>query len=238
MRVVTWNVQTARPNPDGPPDVDRLVHHLQRLDADVVALQELDRGMARSGGVDQAEAVAHGLGGRLLWAPTVRRGSGSYGHGLIVVRGEVARRHDLPLGGSREARSLLVAELDVDGVRWTVGATHLSRRTRLATRQLRRCLAELRASARPRVLVGDLNLGRIRVLPWSALAGFRLLAGPATHDLRRGTPTRRIDHVLTSGARVAAASTHRLDVSDHAAISVELSADARSPSPGGAATSP
>ncbi|MFP5254639.1 MAG: endonuclease/exonuclease/phosphatase family protein, partial [Acidimicrobiia bacterium] len=113
MRVLTWNVQTARPNPDGPPDVDRAVARLRELDADVVALQELDRGLRRSGRVDQAEAIALGLGGHLVWAPTVRRAGGWYGHGLVVVHGEVARTHDVALGGTREPRVLLVAEVDL-----------------------------------------------------------------------------------------------------------------------------
>ena len=125
-----------------------MVARLRAFDADVVALQEVDRGLRRSGGVDQGEAVAVGLGGRLVWAPTVRRGHGSYGHGLVVVRGEVVRARDVPLGGTREPRRLLVAELDLEGRRWTVGATHLSRRRRCATDQLARCLDELAASPR------------------------------------------------------------------------------------------
>ncbi|MGV3759753.1 MAG: endonuclease/exonuclease/phosphatase family protein [Actinomycetota bacterium] len=222
MRLVTWNVQTARPNPDGPPDVDRVVAHLRALDADVVALQELDRGMRRSGEVDQAEAVAVGLGGHLVWAPTVRRGRGTYGHGLVVVRGEVVRVRDVALGGTREPRTLLVVELDHEDRRWTVGATHLSRRRRCATRQLRRCLDELAAHPAPRVLLGDLNLTPRHVLPWSTAAGFHLVDGPPTHDTRRSTPRSKIDHVLVSGARVDGAAAHRLDVSDHAAVSATL----------------
>lgn len=222
MRLVTWNVQTARPNPDGPADVSRLVAHLQALDADVVALQELDRGLRRSGGVDQAEVVALGLGGHLVWAPTVRRGHGSYGHGLVVVRGEVVRVRDVPLGGTREPRVLLVAELDLDDRRWTVGATHLSRRRRCARGQLVRCLDELVAHPAPRVLLGDLNLTRRHVLPWSTAAGFHLVDGPPTHSTRRPIVTGKIDHVLVSGAQVTASATHHLDVSDHRALTATL----------------
>jgi endonuclease/exonuclease/phosphatase family metal-dependent hydrolase len=222
MRLVTWNVQTARPNPDGPADVDRVVARLRALDPDVVALQEVDRGLRRSGGVDQGEAIAVGLGGRLVWAPTVRRGQGSYGHGLIVVRGEVVRVRDVPLGGTREPRTLLVAELDHEGRRWTVGATHLSRRRRCAKEQLARCLDELAALPEPRVLLGDLNLTPRHVLPWSTAAGFQLVDGPPTHSTRHPIVMRKIDHVLVSGAQVTASATHHLDVSDHRAVAATL----------------
>ena len=219
---MTWNVQTARSRPEGAAGLDRVGQHLVHLDADVVAVQELDRGMRRTGGVDQAEAVALGVGGHLVWAPTVRRGAGTYGHGLVVARGEVVRLHEVPLGGTREPRALLVVELDHDGRRSTVGATHLSRRTGRAVAQLRRCLDELRDRPSPRSLLGDLNLSPRHVLPWSTAAGFHLVSGPATHDLRRPPPTRRIDHVLVSGARVTEAAVSAADVSDHAAVSATL----------------
>ena len=220
MRVVTWNIQTGRPNPDGPADISQVVAHLGELDADVFAVQELDRARRRSGGVDQPTAVAEGLGGTLVWAPTVHEG-GQYGIAL-VVRGDVVRSHDVPLSGTREPRTLLVAEVDHGGRRWVIGCTHLSRRSRFAQRQLLTVLDELSGRPAPRVLLGDLNLTPEQVLPWSTAAGFHLVDGPPTHSTRQPRPTARIDHVLTSGARVTRAAVHHLDVSDHRAVSATL----------------
>jgi endonuclease/exonuclease/phosphatase family metal-dependent hydrolase len=220
VRVVTWNVQTARPNPDGPPDVDAAIARLRALDADVYALQELDRTRPRSGGVDQPTAIAEGLDGTLVWAPTVHDG-GQYGIAL-VVRGDVVREHEVGLSGTREPRTLIVAEVDHGGRRWVVGCTHLSRNRRFAQRQLLRALDELSARPGPRVLLGDLNLAPADVLPWSTAAGYRLLDGAPTHSTRQRRVTVRIDHVLTSGARVAEASVHDLGMSDHRAVSARL----------------
>lgn len=222
MRLVTWNIQTARPNPDGSADVTRVVHHVAALEPDVVALQELDRGLRRSGGVDQARAMADGLDGTLVWGPTVRRGEGQYGIAL-VVRGPIARSWDVALGGTREKRVLVAAELHCDGRPWVVGCTHLSRRTRTAQQQLVVALDRLSAAPVARVLAGDLNLTPRHVLPWSTAAGYELVTGPPTHSTRRPVMTARIDHVLLSGAHVDAAAVHRFDVSDHAAVSVDLS---------------
>ena len=220
MRVVSWNVQTGRPNPDGPADIGRVVEHLRALDAEVYAVQELDRERRRSGGVDQPTTLAEGLDGTLVWAPTVHAG-GQYGIAL-VVRGEVVRSHDVPLSGTREPRTLLVAEVDHGGRRWVVGCTHLSRRSSCAQRQLITVLDELSARPAPRVLLGDLNLTPRHVLPWSTAAGFQLLEGPRTHSTRQRRPTARIDHVLTSGTKVTRAAVHRLDISDHCAVSADL----------------
>lgn len=222
MRIVTWNVQTGRPNPDGHADIDRVITHLKRFDADVVALQEVDRGVRRSGGVDQAASVAVALGGHLVWAPTVQHGPGAYGHAVVVVRGEVVRVHEVRLRGGGEPRVLLVVELDLDDRRWTVGATHLSTRARVAKDQLQTCLSELRRHPAPRVLVGDLNLPPGDVLPWSTAAGFHLLDGPATFDTWTPRATKRIDHVLVSGAQVRTARVEVTDMSDHAPIVATL----------------
>jgi endonuclease/exonuclease/phosphatase family metal-dependent hydrolase len=46
---------------DGLVDTDRLIEAVASLDADVIAMQEVDRGQPRSGGHDQTAAVAEGL---------------------------------------------------------------------------------------------------------------------------------------------------------------------------------
>lgn len=220
MRVVTWNAQHGRPNPDGRPEIGRAVPALRSLGADVHAVQELDRGLARSGRADQAARLAEELEAELLWAPTLRRG-GEYGIALLV-RGEVAGSAVVPLRGRGEPRVLLVAQLDVAGLRWTVGATHLSTLPPVAVDQLLQVIDELARWPLPRVLVGDLNLTTEQVLPWLAPEGYHVARGSATHSTRRPVPTRRIDHVAVAGARVLAAATHDLGVSDHRAVVADV----------------
>ncbi len=221
MRIVTWNIQVARPNPDGPSAIEPLAEALRSIHADVYAIQELDRGRARSGRVDQPTALAEALGGNLAFAPTVRRGTAEYGIG-IVTRGELRTTEVVPLSGTREPRALLVAEIALDGRQWTVGCTHLSRNRAFAQRQLLRVLDALSARPAPRVLVGDLNLLPGEVLPWSTAEGFQLLDGPPTHSTRQTRLTRRIDHVLLSGTTAETVTVHRLPFSDHCAVSADL----------------
>ena len=221
VRAVTWNVQTGRPNPDGPADIGRAVECLRSLDADVHALQALDRALPRSGRADQPTLLAEGLGGQLAWAPTVGREGSGYGIGL-VVRGDIVAAAVVPLSGTSEPRALLVAEVDLRGRRWTIGCTHLSRDRRFARRQLVRVLDAIAGRPSPRVLLGDLNLTPADVLPWSTAEGYQLVDGPPTHSTRQAEVTRRIDHILVSGARVRRAAVHRFAVSDHCAVSADL----------------
>lgn len=62
MRLVGFNVLHGRSPADGLVSTARLVDACASLGADVLCLQEVDRGQARSGGVDQTEAVAEATG--------------------------------------------------------------------------------------------------------------------------------------------------------------------------------
>lgn len=220
MRVVTWNLQHGRPNPDGEPDISLAVEPLRALAFDVCALQELDRGRRRSGRVDQPGVLADALGGELVWAPALERG-GEYGVALVarapVVASEVVR-----LPGEGEPRVLLLAEVEVGGRRWTVGCTHLSTRRRIATRQLVAAFDALAGWAAPHVLLGDLNLVPAEVLPLSTAEGYQLVEGPPTHSTRHAEATRRIDHVLLHGATAERVVVTDLGPSDHKAIIADL----------------
>ncbi len=62
MRLASFNVLHGRSLADGQVSTERLVAACASLEADVLALQEIDRNQARSGGVDQTRAVAEGMG--------------------------------------------------------------------------------------------------------------------------------------------------------------------------------
>ena len=64
MRVATFNLLHGRRVPDGVAHPEDLKAAARALDADLVALQEVDRSQDRSGCVDQASVVAEALGAR------------------------------------------------------------------------------------------------------------------------------------------------------------------------------
>lgn len=64
MRVVTANLQHGHPVAGGADSHGQLAAALAPLDGDVVALQEVDVGQARSGRIDQAAVAAGALGTR------------------------------------------------------------------------------------------------------------------------------------------------------------------------------
>ncbi|WP_165350410.1 endonuclease/exonuclease/phosphatase family protein [Xylanimonas protaetiae] len=71
LRLATFNVQHGR-MPDGRVDPAFLAAAVASLDADVVALQEVDRGQVRSGGAHLARLVAEAMGAtELRYVPAV-----------------------------------------------------------------------------------------------------------------------------------------------------------------------
>ncbi|MBA3654549.1 MAG: endonuclease, partial [Actinobacteria bacterium] len=122
LRVATFNIQHGR-GPDGGVDAGALAVACATLDADVLALQEVDVDVPRSGRVDEAALVADATGMGVAFGPTLAIEGGLYGNALLS-RDQL---HDvehvsLPVPGTREPRAAIVAR--THGV--TVAATHFS----------------------------------------------------------------------------------------------------------------
>lgn len=222
MRIVTFNVQHAR-TPAGAVDTAALGAYCAGLEPDVLALQEVDVGLARSGRVDQPAAVAGATGLAAAFGPARRVGlRGRYGNAVLARSVHDVRVVALPrLGWSRERRAAVLAGVDVDGGRVTVAATHLSTDRSEAAAQLDAVVVALGARPGPWLLLGDLNLRPERVVPLLERRGFTV-ADTSAPTYPADRPFLRIDHVATDG--LALRSVRVLDaapVSDHRPLLVE-----------------
>ena len=83
MRLASFNIKNGLSD-DGSCDPDALVVACRRLRADVLALQEVDRGVPRSNGADQTSIVANGCGLTGIYAPARRLDGGQYGNALLA----------------------------------------------------------------------------------------------------------------------------------------------------------
>ncbi|MGH9179037.1 MAG: endonuclease/exonuclease/phosphatase family protein [Acidimicrobiales bacterium] len=224
MRIVSFNIQHAR-TPAGAVDTGSLARWCAGLDARVLALQEVDDGLRRSGRVDQAGAVAEATGLEVVFGPARRVGRrGWYGNALLAS-GPVDEVEVVALprrSWRREPRSAIVAAVTVDGRRLSVAATHLSTAGDEAATQLAAVLGALARRPSPRVLLGDLNLHPAQVGP--ALVGTGLsLADPAAPTFPASAPRARIDHVAVGGLAVTGVVVmDAAPVSDHRAVVVEV----------------
>lgn len=214
LRVATFNVHHCE-GIDGRLDVERVAQVIKRTGADLVALQELDRGMPRSGAVDQPAELERLTGLKVTFHPTLQRGGGEYGIGVAAREPSSFSFRALPRVADEEPRGYLIGE--VRGV--TMLATHLSLQRLARTRQTAALIQALERFAGPFVLLGDLNQSSW-VLRRAARRRFHVPVLPRRTMARRWSQR---DHIVAGrGARVVSRSVVAGPASDHFALAANV----------------
>jgi endonuclease/exonuclease/phosphatase family metal-dependent hydrolase len=152
--VATYNIHRCIGR-NGAFDPERTLAVLRELDADVVALQELQ--WRPGDAIHLLEEFAQRLGYTALAGPTLLRADGHYGNAVLTrlpVRDSV--RIDLSVP-AREPRGALNALLETSTGPLRLIATHLGLRPYERRMQMRNLLALDRGQASATVLLGDLN---------------------------------------------------------------------------------
>jgi endonuclease/exonuclease/phosphatase family metal-dependent hydrolase len=240
VRILTYNVHRCA-GTDRRLDVGRVAEVIAAQAPDIVALQELDVGRARTGGVDQAHQIAQRLGMAFHFNAALQVEEERYGDAILttlperLVKAGAIPTH--PRFRRLEPRGAIWVAVNVDGAELHVINSHLG----LLPREQRLQAAALAGAdwvgaappGAPLVLLGDMN-----ATPRNA--AYRILAG-RLRDARRLAPgvhraptfpstfpVLAIDHVFVSEAiRVEAVRTP-LDpltrqASDHLPLVVDLS---------------
>jgi endonuclease/exonuclease/phosphatase family metal-dependent hydrolase len=222
LRVATFNARHgARRN-------ERVSHRglvdaCRSLDADVLALQEVDRRVFRSYFRDQAALIARRLAMRHVTAPAKRAPGGGWQCNAVCARGVISDVEvvELPRTAGDERRVALVARVTLAGGAITVACTHLQHRRGNAPEQLACVLETLMSRPTPRVLAGDLNLDPAQVEPLLTEHGF--VAAPSGPTAPARAPRRRIDWIaVDAGLHVVGSRLHLPLVSDHLPVSADL----------------
>jgi endonuclease/exonuclease/phosphatase family metal-dependent hydrolase len=248
VRVATWNVLHGVDLRHGSVDLAAVADTIASWDADLVALQEVDRGLARSGAADQADQIARMLGLHVAFAPALvgdpdtawravgrdDPGGGGYGVALLgrLPLADVARIVLPGAGdGARRPRAGPSRNPGWDreprvGVRATVEVS--GRAVTVATTHLSylpwRGLRQLRRLLQALdgtelgVVMGDFNLP-----PWAvalAARGWAGVGGAPTYPA--AAPRLQVDQVLVRGAQVTGVRIGAAATSDHLPVIATL----------------
>ncbi|WP_373322736.1 endonuclease/exonuclease/phosphatase family protein [Methylorubrum aminovorans] len=226
LRLVTYNVRHCR-GTDGRVAPKRVAQVIAVLEPDIVALQEVDVGRARTGGLDQAEEIARLVGMFAHFHPALHIEEERYGDALLTHLPSRLKRADALPGllqrPGLEPRGALWVEVTAGDVALQVLTTHFGL---LGAERIAQAEALLGpdwlgdpACRAPTVLLGDFNatgwsrayrrLSR-RLTDARRLTGARRWRGGASFPSR--FPLLRIDHVFVS-ERVA---VERIAVVDNA----------------------
>lgn len=237
LRVASWNLKSCEFG------LERIADELQALDADVVALQEVDRGTVRSSGLDQVEELARRAGfSHAHFFKAVDWRPGDYGLGILARWPlEDPRTRPLPVPAKLEPRILGSATVRVPFGEVRVHVTHLTHvfsQRALRRTQVRTILDALDEEGEENaLLMGDFNDlpgSPMHREACSALTDVFAAAGEGHGGTfpflspRLALP--RIDFAFAgSGLRPLRSRVVRTDASDHYMLTAELEAVAAQP---------
>ena len=207
-RIVTYNVHRCVGN-DRRLDVARVADVLAKLEPDIVALQELDVGRARTGGVDQAHEIARRLDMACHFNAALTVEEEKYGDAILTTFPERLVKVG-PLPGhpgirALEPRVALWIEVEIGEARVQVINTHLG----LVPKEQQIQAAFLAGPAwlgqcqGPTILLGDFNATATSVVYRTFVKGLspaRALAKvkTPTATFPSPLPVLRIDHLFVS----------------------------------------
>ncbi len=240
LRVLVFNIHAGK-DAAGKDNIADLATLIRTTRADVVLMQEVDRGTNRSGKVDQVQALMGATRFSGVFGRSLDYDGGQYGIAAFARRGFVFNETiDLPVtpaqaraGGSHEPRAALLASAITRGGRFRVLTTHLDPSAedtyRLQEAQTVVNIVHARVSGDTPMLVG----GDFNAEPASAVIRKLLDGGLRDSWTECGhgdgltypadQPRKRIDYVFLTGTlQCTAAEVIDTRISDHRPLLVTL----------------
>lgn len=236
IRVMSYNIHHAE-GLDKALDLGQIAEVIKAARPDLVALQEVDDQLKRSGSVDQVAELGRMTGLAPLSGWNLPMQGGKYGNAALSrFKVESWRNHHLPkLDAAAEQRGVMEIMVRVGGRQVLFLATHFDHRKpeaeRLASVKAIRELLDQRPGV-PVILAGDLN-AQPDSATIAALGEFLTDACPAdqaaTPTFPADKPDRRIDYVFyrpgTGLTPISYQVVPEAVASDHRPIAVEFEFD-------------
>ncbi len=233
LRLLTWNIHHGE-GTDGRLDLERIAGVIRRAEADLVALQEVDQGVARTQRRDLPAELAALTGLTCVFSNNYHFQGGFYGNAVLSrlpILGWTNRHYRMVRPG--EQRGLLQVTVAVGKQRLRFCATHIDYRPDDTERTQN--VAEIREVVEaepgvPTVLVGDFNDrpdSRVhRAMKEFAPDAWELGGHGDGFTIPAGQPNRRIDYFfLTPTDRFRVLKVEVVDepvASDHRPVWAEV----------------
>ena len=206
LRVLTYNIHHAE-GTDRRLDVERVAAVIERLQPDLVALQEVDIGTVRAGGIDELREIARRTSLNAEFGKTMDYDDGAYGV-AVLSRWPIgsARTRELPGAPDREPRAALSVNITPFGrgplLQFT--STHFDQGRESENRLAQaNALDDLLAAGNgPSILAGDMNARRDTDVMQALEASWTNTASLDGVPLDAlGRPRSRGDHILVRPAQ-------------------------------------
>ena len=208
VRILSYNIRHGQ-GLDNRIDLPRIARVILKQRPDIVALQEVDRGVARTQRVDQPKVLAKLCGMHAVFKRNIGYQGGDYGNAILSKRAPLSHKnHLLPELYADEQRGALEAVIPLgagaQAPRLRFFSTHFSwhpeGRERRASAKVLQTMIDRDPKALM-VLAGDLNCGldspTVALLRkrWTFPSGTEIATFPSL------MPLRQIDHIISRPAK-------------------------------------
>ena len=222
-KIASYNVRNAK-GMDNVTDFDRVSKVITDMDAETIAIQELDSATVRSNGKVVLDELTVRTGMHASFNGSIEFQGGKYGIG-ILSKEKPLRTEAVELPGREEKRSLLLVELED----YVVGCTHLS-----LNEEDRQSSMEIiqnhtaKYTSKPVFLVGDLNASPDSEEIAYLSENWIMLNDPNEPTFPSDTPNVTIDYLLLkkndnfSHSVITAEVVDEPMASDHRPLMVEV----------------
>jgi endonuclease/exonuclease/phosphatase family metal-dependent hydrolase len=161
---MTFNIHHGK-GIDGKTDLNRILAEIVKSEADIVALQEVDRFKLRSCFRDQISVLARSTGMYKSYSPSVNLGFSQYGN-AILSKWPIKSNTIINMYGGLERRSIQVVDIEVKGQLnfngfepiITIVNTHLGVLSWEYKRQMSILCKVIAKLSIPTILLGDFNM--------------------------------------------------------------------------------
>ena len=222
VRILSYNIHHGE-GMDGKLDLARIAKVIRSVSPDIVALQEVDDQVRRSGHVKQPAELARLTKMHVVFEKNIDYQGGRYGNAVLSKFPFVQHRNvHLPSFNNGEQRGVLICKLRLPSRQQPLLflGTHLDHRRhdgeRLASAERINRLSDA-YEQQPALLVGDLNATRQSAVLARFQKRWRIVHRKELPTVPVGKPTRQIDFILSRP--VAAWKTVEVRVLDEAVAS-------------------
>ena len=195
LRLLAYNIRHGK-GIDGEIDLERIAELILKFAPDVVALQEVDRGTERTGGVDQAAELARLTGFDSFFAKFMDYQGGEYGM-AILTRLPIIEAQRVALPWDVEPRSSAVVTVQTDTGPVTVANIHFYQTPGQRLAQAKALHEALDGVTHPVVWIGDFNSVRgDEVMSWLDPWYAQPVKDGPPDTFRADQPSREIDFII------------------------------------------
>lgn len=190
QRFLSYNVRHCE-GMDNIINYDRIAKIISTLDADFVALQELDSVTTRSNGVNQIEQLGKKLGMHAYFGASIPFREGKYGIGILSKK-PAQKIYQYPLPG-KEPRTFLIAEFED----FLIVSVHLDLLEENRVESVKIITDKVKALNKKSYLAGDFNEDLVDGATFTEFKKNWTIVSPVKNTFPTGAPTKCIDFILT-----------------------------------------